>query len=223
MTSTHLRRTFSATTIFLVGLAGCDSGLPLDWHSALDLAKKESAGSGTAPTTQDKPDPTGKTGTTAPPAPEKCPPPSADKPAPAPGGTAVECEATSDPATGLQCKICKDASGAVVYKDCAGAPQPSPPAGTSASCTAVTDEKTGQVCKECVDESGKILFTDCGAGTAPPPPSDPNPIKCADLASEDPAYQFCTVCWDATGVEIKRACVPVSDGTTAPVPPEKKL
>jgi hypothetical protein len=132
-------------------------------------------------------------------------------PATRPADPGASCEAVKA-ADGVECKVCTDASGAVVHKECYDVAPPSekPTGGTAASCTAVTDEKTGQVCKQCVDEAGVVVFTDCGGGPATGP-SDPNPIKCADVVSDDPAYQFCTVCWDASGVEIKRGCVPAAD------------
>jgi hypothetical protein len=189
MTFTQPRYILASLVFLCTGAAACDGGWPID-QLGNDL-KGASAPSGDKPATT---------------APDKPAPDGTEKPQPPQGQPAPEtwCKVGTD-ASGQDCKVCGDNTGKIIYDGCSAPTPPAPPA--SGECK-VSKDASGQECKVCFDANGKITYDGCSAPTPPPscaPP--PSTGKCADVPSDDPAVKYCTVCWDATGAEIKRSCV----------------
>ena len=129
------------------------------------------------------------------------------------GGTPIQCKTTED---GKRvCVTCIDSSGKVVRDGCYD--KESPPTGASCAETRAPD---GSLCVVCTDEKGQVVKRGCQApdptnctGKAPPPVGQPGTtgdIKCTD---EEVNGGKCTVCVDAKGTVVKKAC---AGGAPAP-------
>jgi hypothetical protein len=97
-------------------------------------------------------------------------------------------------ANGNPCRMCVDATGAVVVDTCAVPPSPPAP-GPIDRCDVREDPATGVACRICYDAAGVLVHDGCN------PPPQP---RCETVVYE--GGLTCTICYDTSGTAISRTC-----------------